>query len=383
VAAQFALSFVLLIGAGLLMKSFQRLQSVDLGFNPDKLLTMVVSLPPRKYTKPQQSVQFYESLLERMRSMQGVRSAGVATNIPFVGDSNNDNFIVEGHEPKTGDQGVQTNLLSITPGHLQAMQIPLLRGRDFQESDNGDSLLVAIVDETLVKMFWPDGDALGKRVETTGDMQWMTIVGVVGAIKQDGFAEELEPHVYMPLEQSPELSAKLVLRTDVPSNAIIGAVRSEVTALDPNIPVFSIRTMQDIMRLTVSSQRLTNLLLMSFSVLALLLAAVGIYGTMSLYVGSRRNEFGIRMALGAQPRGLIRLVMQEGLLLSAAGAATGLIGALLLTRTIASLLFHVSPTDPVIFTGVPVVLIVVALIACFVPALRASRVDPISALRCE
>ncbi|HXU36738.1 MAG TPA: FtsX-like permease family protein, partial [Blastocatellia bacterium] len=169
----------------------------------------------------------------------------------------------------------------------------------------------------------------------------------------------------------------------VPSNSIIGAVRSEVSALDPNIPVFSIRTMEEIMRLTVSSQRLTNLLLMSFSVLALLLAAVGIYGTMSLYVGSRRNEFGIRMALGAQPRGLIRLVLQEGLLLSAAGAATGLIGALLLTRTISSLLFHVSPTDPVIFTGVPLVLIAVAMIACFVPALRASRVDPISALRCE
>ncbi|HXU36109.1 MAG TPA: ABC transporter permease [Blastocatellia bacterium] len=383
VAAQFALSFVLLIGAGLLMKSFQRLQAVDLGFNPDKLLTMVFSLPARKYTKPQQTVQFYQNLLERMRSTPGVRAAGVTTNIPFVGDSNNDNFIVEGHEPKTGDQGVQTNLLSITPGHLQAMQIPLLRGRDFQETDNGDSLSVAIVDETLVKMFWPDGDALGKRVETTGDMQWMTIVGVVGAIKQDGFAEELEPHIYIPLEQSPDLSAKLVLRTDVPSNTIIGAVRSEVAALDPNIPVFSIRTMQDIMRLTVSSQRLTNLLLMSFSVLALLLAAVGIYGTMSLYVGSRRNEFGIRMALGAQPRGLIRLVLQEGLLLSAAGAATGLIGALLLTRTIASLLFHVSPTDPIIFTGVPLVLIAVAMIACFVPALRASRVDPISALRCE
>src|SRR6266404_5353349 len=383
VAAEFALSFVLLIGAGLLMKSFQRLQAVDIGFNPDKLLTMVVSLPPRKYTKPQQTVQFYESLLERMRSIPGVRAAGAATNIPFAGDSNNDAFIVEGHEPKPGDQGVQTNLLSITPGHLQAMQIPLLRGRDFQETDNGDSLSVAIVDETLVKMFWPDGDALGQKVETTGDMQWITIVGVVGAIKQDGFAEEAEPHIYMPLEQSPELSAKLVLRTDVPSSAIIGAVRSEVSGLDPNIPVFSIRTMQDVMRLTVSSQRLTNLLLMSFSVLALVLAAVGIYGTMSLYVGSRRNEFGIRMALGAQPRGLIRLVLQEGLLLSAAGAATGLIGALLLTRTIASLLFHVSPTDPVIFTGVPLVLIAVAMIACFVPALRASRVDPIGALRCE
>jgi putative ABC transport system permease protein len=383
VAAQFALSFVLLIGAGLLMKSFQRLQSVDLGFNPEKLLTMVVSLPARKYSKPQQSLQFYQSLIDRLRSTPGVRSAGLTTNIPFVGDDNTDNFIVEGHEPKSGDEGMQTQLLSITPGHLQVMGIPLLRGRDFLETDNSDSQLVAIVDETLARMYWPDGDALGKRVETTGDMQWMTIVGVVGGIKQDGFAEELQPHIYMPLAQSPELLAKLAVRTDGPPNATISAIRSEVSALDPNIPVFSIRTMQDVMDRTLNSQRLTNLLLTSFSVLALLLAAVGIYGTMSLYVGSRKNEFGIRMALGAQPGVLLRSVLQEGLLLSAAGVATGLVGALALARTIASLLFQVSPTDPVIFTGVPLVLVVVSLIACFVPARRASRVDPITALRHE
>jgi putative ABC transport system permease protein len=187
----------------------------------------------------------------------------------------------------------------------------------------------------------------------------------------------------MPLAQSPDLLAKLVVRSDGPPNAIIGAIRSEVSALDPNIPVFSIRTMQDVIGRTLNSQRLTNLLLTSFSVLALVLAAVGIYGTMSLYVGSRKNEFGIRMALGAQPGVLLRSVLQEGLLLSAAGVAVGLIGALALTRTIASLLFQVSPTDPVIFTGVPLMLVVVALIACFVPARRASLVDPISALRHE
>ena len=383
VAAQFALSFVLLVGAGLLIKSFQRLQSVDIGFNPEQVMTMAVSLPARKYTKPQQSVQFYQGLLDRLRSMPGVRSAGITTNIPFVGDDNTDNFIVEGHEPKTGDQGMQTQLLSITPGYLQVMGIPLIRGRDFSETDNGDSQTVAIVDETLARMFWPDGDALGKRVETTGDMQWMTIVGVVGGIKQDGFAEELQPHVYMPLAQSPDLQAKVVVRTDGPPGAIVGAIRSEVSALDPNIPVFSVRTMQDVMDRTLNSQRLTNLLLTSFSVLALVLAAVGIYGTMSLYVGSRKNEFGIRMALGAQPGVLLRSVMQEGLLLSAGGVAVGLVGALALTRTIASLLFHVSTTDPVVFTGVPLVLVIVALIACFVPALRASQVDPITALRHE
>ena len=381
VAAQFALSFVLLIGAGLLLKSFQRLQSVEIGFNPEKLLTMVVSLPARKYSKPEQSLQFYQGLIDRLRSLPGVRAAGLTTNIPFVGDDNTDNFIVEGRDP--GGEGVQVQLLAMTPGHLQAMGIPLLRGRDFLETDKSDSQQVAIVDETLARMYWPDGDAVGKRVETTGDLQWMTIVGVVGGIKQDGFAEKLQPHIYAPLAQTPTQLVKLVIRTDAPPNPTINAVRTAVSGLDPDIPVYSIRSMNDVMARTLNSQRLTNLLLASFSVLALLLAAVGIYGTMSLYVGSRKNEFGIRLALGAQPVVLLRSVLREGLVLIAAGIGIGLAGALGLTRTIASLLFEVSPTDPVVFTGVPLVLVFVALIACFVPARRASRVDPIIALRCE
>lgn len=383
VAAQFALSFVLLIGAGLLLKSFQRLQSVELGFNPEKLLTMSVSLPARKYPKPEQSLQFYQSLIDRLRSLPGVRAAGLTTSIPFGGDGNTDNFIVEGHEPGTGDEGVQAQLVSMTPGNLQAMGIALLRGRDFLESDKSDSQPVAIVDETLARMYWPDGDALGKRVETTGDLQWMTIVGVVGGIKEGGLAEKLQPHIYAPLAQSPTLLAKLVIRTEGPPNSTIGAVRTAVSELDPGIPLYSIRSMNDVIGRTLNSQRLTNLLLTSFSVVALLLAAVGIYGTMSLYVGSRKNEFGIRLALGAQPGVLLRLVLREGMLLIAAGTAIGVGGALVLTRAIASLLFEVSPTDPVVFTAVPLLLVLVALAACFVPARRASRVDPMVALRCE
>ena len=383
VAAQFALSFVLLIGAGLLLKSFQHLQSVNLGFNPENLLTMSVALPARKYSKPEQALQFCESLTDRMRSLPGVRAAGLITSLPFVGDGNTDNFIVEGHEPGAGDEGVQGQLLSMTPGNLQAMEIPLLRGRDFLESDKSDSQPVAIVDETLARMYWPDGDALGKRVETTGDMQWMTIVGVVGGIKQDQLAERLQPHIYAPLAQSPTLLAKLVIRTDVPTNSIIGSVRNAVSELDPAIPIYSIRSMNEVIGRTLNSQRLTNLLLTSFSVMALLLAAVGIYGTMSLYVGSRKNEFGIRLALGAQPGALLRLVLREGMVLIAAGIAIGVGGALVLTRAMVSLLFEVSPTDPVVFTGVPLLLVFVALAACFVPARRASRVDPMVALRCE
>jgi predicted permease len=383
VTAQFALSFVLLIGAGLLLKSFHRLESANLGFNPEKLLTMVVALPARKYSKPEQSLQFYQSLIDHLRSLPGVRAAGLTTNIPFVGDDNTDNFIVEGHETGTGDEGVQGQLLAITPGHLQAMGIPLLRGRDFLETDKSDSQPVAIVDETLARMYWPDGDAIGKRVETTGDMQWMTIVGVVGGIKQDGLAEKLQPHIYAPLAQSPTLLAKLVIKTDGAPGSAIGAIRTTVSGLDPDIPVYSIRSMNDVIGRTLNSERLTNLLLTSFSVLALLLAAVGIYGTMSLYVGSRKNEFGIRLALGARQGVLLRSVLREGMLLIGAGVAIGIGGALVVTRAFASLLFEVSPTDPVVFTGVPLLLVVVALVACFVPARRASRVDPMVALRHE
>jgi predicted permease len=385
VASQFALSFILLVGAGLLLKSFKRLESVDLGFNPEKMVTMFISVPPQKYAKPEQTIQFYQTLIDRVRSLPGIRAAGLMTNLPFVGDGNSDGFIVEGHEPSEGSKAeqVQAQLMSMTPGSLQAMGIPLLRGRDFLETDRSDSPPVAVVDQTLARMYWPDGDAIGKRVETTGDLQWMTIVGVVRGIKQDDLAEKLQPHIYAPLAQSPTLRTQLVIRTDGAVNAASAAVRDEVQQLDTDIPVYSIRSMHEVVGRTLNSQRLTNMLLTAFSVLAMLLAAVGVYGTMSLYVGSRKNEFGIRMALGAKPGVLLRSVLREGMLLIAAGVAIGIGGALVLTRAIASLLFEVSPTDPVVFTGVPLLLVVVALIACFVPARRASRVDPMVALRHE
>ncbi len=385
VGAQFALSFVLLIGAGLLLKSYSRLESVSLGFNPENMLTMSISLPRGKYSKPQQSTQFYHSLIEHVQSLPGVRAAGLTASLPLAGGGNSDGFIVEGHEASEANRGeqVQAQLMSITPGTFQAMGITLLRGRDFFETDRGDSPQVAVVDETLARMFWPDGDAIGKRVETTGDQEWMTIVGVVGGIKEGDLAGVLQPHIYAPMSQAPTSQASLVIRTDSVLSSPVAAVRNEVSQLDPDIPLYSIRSMHEVIGRTLNSQRLTNILLTAFSILALLLAAVGIYGTMSLYVGSRKNEFGIRLALGAQPGVLLRSVLREGMLLIAAGVVVGIGGALALTGAIASLLFEVSPTDPVVFTGVPLLLVLVALAACFVPARRASRVDPMIALRYE
>jgi predicted permease len=383
VAAQFALSFVLLIGAGLLLKSFQRLQAVELGFNPDNLMTMSLSLTARKYPKEETALRLYQDLLDRLRALPGVRAAGMTTNTPFVGENTRDNFIVEGHEPGSGDETMPAQLVAFSPGAFQTLGMNFLLGRDFSESDKGDSEAVAIVDETLAKMYWPDGNAIGKRVETTGDMQWMTIVGVVGSVKQDRLGEEPQPHIYQPLTQSPSVLVKLVVRSDGTENATVSAIRSVVSDLDPDIPIYSIRSMDDLIARTLNSERLTNLLLTSFSILALVLAAVGIYGTMSLYVGSRKNEFGIRLALGARPGVLLRGVLREGMVLIGIGVVVGSAGALALTRSIATLLFNVSPTDPLVFAGVTILLIAVAFVACFAPAHRASRVDPMIALRHE
>jgi putative ABC transport system permease protein len=385
VAAQFALSLMLLIGAGLLFKSFQRLESVSIGFKPEKMLTMITSLPRLKYTQQEQRLQFYQSLIERVRSLPGIQDAAMIDNLPFTGNDNTDGFIIEGQESPTGnnEEREQAQLQTVTPGSFQTMGIPLLRGRDFLDTDGSNAPPVAIVDETLARRYWPDGDAIGKRIETTGDLVWFTIVGVVGGVKHDDLAGERQPHIYAPLAQQPPLGAALVVRTEGAPNAAISAIRSAAQQVDPDIPIYLIRPMADVIGKTLNSQRLTNWLLSAFSVLALLLAAVGIYGTMSVYVGSRTNEFGIRLALGAQPGHLRRAVLREGLLLTTFGIAAGIAGALALTQTMASLLFEVSATDPVIFTVLPLVLVVVALLACYVPARRAASVDPMVALRHE
>jgi predicted permease len=385
VAAQFALSLILLIGTGLLLKSFQRLAAVNPGFNPEQTLTMSATLPREKYDKPEKALQFYHDSIERFRDAPGIQAVGFATSLPFDGDGNADGIIIEGHEPVDGKvtQTEQATLQSVTPGVFQALGIPLLSGRDFQETDTAASPPVAIIDEPLARHYWPDGDALGKRIETTGDLQWMTVVGIVGGVNQNSLAEEKQPHLYSPMAQSPAPRAFLVIRTNGSPAAALPTVRAEIKRLDADLPIYLVRSMTEILGQTLSTQRLTNLLLTAFAVLAALLAAVGIYGTMSVYVGSRAKEFGIRLALGAQPKHLLWSVLRHGLLLTGAGVAVGVAGALALTQTIKSLLFEVSATDPFIFAGIPVLLVIVALAACYVPARRSGRVDPLVVLRYE
>jgi putative ABC transport system permease protein len=385
VAVQFALSLVLLIGAGLLLKSFQRLGAVDLGFNPENTLTVVANLPRNKYDSPEKALRFYDDAAERLRNAPGVKDAGVTTNMPFV-DGDVDGIIVEGQEPPEGgniSQVEQAEMVTVAPGTFQALGIPLLQGRDFQSSDQDKAPLVVVVDEPFARRYWPAGDALGRRVQNTGDRQWMTIVGIVAGIKHISLAEEKRPHLYRALAQFPSARASLVVRTSGPPAAAISAFRSAIRQVDPDLPLYLVRSMPEIIGQTLSTQRLTNILLTTFAVLALLLAAVGVYSTMSVYVGSRTKEFGIKLALGAQPSTLRRAVMRQGLWLTAAGVLVGVVGALALTRTIKSLLFEVSATDPVVFTSIPLLLVVVSLLACYTPARRATKVDPLIALRDE
>ena len=386
VAVQFALSLILLIGAGLLLKSFQRLESVDLGFNAENTLTMVATLPRAKYDNEEKALRFYDGALERLRNSPGIKSAGLTTNLPFGDGGNVDGFIVEGQQPPEGrpvSQLEQAEIQSVTPGTFQTLGIALLQGRDFQPEDKANAPLVAIIDEPLARRYWPAGDAIGRRIQTTGDQQWMTIVGIVAGIKHRSLAEEKRPHIYAPVHQAPAPRASFVVRTDGPPSAAISTFRAAIKQVDPDIPLYMVRPMTEIIGQTLGTQRLTNMLLTAFAILALVLAAVGIYSTMSVYVGSRTKEFGIRLALGAEPGALRRVVIRQGMLLTAAGVVVGVVGALALTRTIQSLLFEVSPTDPVVFTAIPLLLVFVSLLACYTPARRATKVDPLVALRDE
>ncbi|HEY0366774.1 MAG TPA: ABC transporter permease, partial [Pyrinomonadaceae bacterium] len=386
VAVQFALSLVLLIGAGLLLKSFQRLESVDLGFNPENTLTMVATLPQSKYDNEEKALRFYETAIEGLRNWPGIKTVGLTDNLPFGDGGNVDSVIVEGQEPPEAanvSQAEQAEIQSVSPGTFDALEIPLLRGRDFAQVDNSQSLRVAIIDEPFARRYWPDGDVLGKRIQIGGDRQWLIIIGVVGGVKHLNLMEEKRPHIYFAMAQYPSRRASFVVRTDGPPSNVIPNFRAAIRQVDPDMPLYLVRPMTEIIGQTLSTQRLTNFLLTAFAIIALTLAAVGIYSTMSVYVGSRTKEFGIRLALGAQPGALRRAVMRQGLWLTGAGVVVGVAGALVLTRTIKSLLFEVSATDPLVFTAIPVLLVMVSLVACYTPARRATKVDPLEALRDE
>jgi putative ABC transport system permease protein len=386
VIAEVALSLILLISAGLMMRSFLRLQQVNPGLKAENVLTLRVSLPNAKYDVPEKREDFFKQLLERARALPGVESAGAISYLPLSGAGWGRSLTVEGYPVLPVGQAPSINHCVITPDYFRAMGITLLEGRDFLDTDTRNAAKVVIVDERLAREYWPNASPLGKRIRfgpPEDNEPWHEIVGVVGEVKSDSLNRSQRKSVYLPHAQISIGGMALAVRTRSNPESLVTAVRSQVRELDPNQPVTAVRTMSEVLSRSVWQPRLYAILFGVFAAVALLLATVGIYGVMSYAVTQRTHEIGIRMALGAQRADVLRLVIRQGMWLALVGVGIGVLASLGLTRLMQSLLFGVGATDPVTFAGVAALLIAAALIACYIPARRATKVDPMIALRYE
>jgi putative ABC transport system permease protein len=390
IVSEIALSLVLLAGAGLLIKSFVRLQQVDPGFRPDNVLTMRVSLPGTRYSKPELTRAFYRDLLARVRQLPGVEAAGAISSLPLSGQGGSGTTTVETNAVPMDKRTPELDLRPVMPGYFEAMGIGLVKGRLFDDRDNENSQPVAIVDETLVQTFWPNEDPIGKRLHVGGPgskAPWATVVGVVRHVRMRTLEAPSRMELYWPEMQNPYNSMSLTIRTSTEPMSMANAVTKQVLAVDPQQPVYRIRTMNEFLASSLERRKLSMLLLAIFAGAALALAAVGIYGITSYSVAQRSQEMGVRMALGASRGGILRLVLGQSLALAGIGVAAGLLGAFVLTTLLANMLsgmlFNTTAIDPVTFTLVALMLLAIAAIASYVPARRATRVDPMVALRYE
>jgi putative ABC transport system permease protein len=385
VVAEVALSLVLLIGAGLMMRSFMHLRGANPGLNPENLLTLRVDLPEAKYDTAEKPQVFFKELLERVGALPGVQAAGAIWRLPLAGGGRWNSLTVEGFPVLRVAQAPVVNYCVITPNCFHAMGIPILMGRDFTDADGRDSMKVTIIDESLAREYWPNESPLGKRVRfgaPEDNAPWNTVVGVVGTVKYKGLNLTRTKTVYVPHAQDSMTDMTLAVRAANPEN-LAQAIRGQVKAMDPDQPVTGMRTMTEVISRSVWQPRLYAILFGVFAAVALALASVGTYGVMAYSVSERTREIGIRVALGAQRRDVLKLVVAQGMTLTLIGAGLGLVGALGATRLMQTLLFEVSATDPLTFAALAVLLSVVALVACYLPARRATKVDPMVALRCE
>ena len=383
VAVEVALSLVLLIGAGLMIRSFSRLQQMNLGFNPDNVLTVSLTLPNSKYTEDRQQAAFFQEALERIQSLPGVKSAGGTTGLPLTLSVSGSDFRIEGRpEPEAGKEMI-INTRSISPGYFQTLGIPSVKGRDFSDRDKSDMPKAAIINRDLARIYFPNEDPIGKRITFDDGGSWIAIVGVIGDVRQLGLDSSARPEVYLPYLQVASPSMSLVIRTASNPSSLVAGVKSQIQMIDKDLPIDDAKTMQQLLLESTSGRRFNMLLLTVFAVVALVLATVGIYGVMSYTVTQRTHEIGIRVAVGAQPRDVFRMVIGKGMLLAMIGVATGLVGAFGLTRLMTTMLFGVEPTDPATFVSIAVLLTSVALAACYIPGRRAMGVDPMVALRYE
>lgn len=387
VVAEVALSLVLLVGAALMIQSFLKLQQVDPGFDRRNILASTVVLSGSRYDSTRARTTFFEDLLPRLRGLPGVTHVAASQAPPLSGSNSSSTFTVEGQPTKAGDEP-EANWQAVTGGYLTLLGVPISHGRDLDDRDVRDSLLVAVVNRTMAERYWPGENALGRRFRFGGGEgdtanPWFTVVGVAGNVRHERLGAPPENQFYIVYSQAPYRGMIVLLRTAGEPAALAAAMRREFRAVNAQLPVFQLQTMDDMYRESMWEQRLYSTMFGAFAAVALLLAAVGLYGVMAYMVTLRTHEIGVRMALGAQRGDMLRMVVRQGIRLTALGVVIGLIGAFAVTGTLKNFLYGVTPSDPATFLGIPLVLSLIALLASWVPARRATRVDPMLALRYE
>ena len=385
VISEVAMALVLLIGAALLMKSFVRLLDVKPGFNPANVLTVEVqlpNLPPSRYERDEEQTAFFQQLMTRLEAVPGVENAAGVLSLPLSGAFESTDVFVDGQESADG-QRPEADYTMVTPNFFATLQIPLLQGRHFTAQDTLNAPLAIVINDTLAERLWPNQNAIGKRLRVGFEEKQREVVGVVGSIKQTTLDSEARPAMYLPHLQAPTPGLTLLVRTHGEPLSMAAVVRQEVRAIDKDVPVTRVQTMEKVLGASVAQPRFSMLVVGLFAGLALVLSAVGIYGVMAYAVSRRAHEIGVRMALGAGANQVLKLVLKDGMTLAFAGIALGLLGSFALTRLMASLLFGVGAKDPVTFISVAAFLAFVAFIACYIPARRATKVDPLIALRNE
>jgi putative ABC transport system permease protein len=386
VIAETAMALVLLVGAGLMIRSLYRLLQVNPGFQPESVVQTEMNLRSAQYSKDPAVRNFWQQVLDRVRVLPGIEAAALGTNIPLTDSHSRGDITIEGQPVPGPGEFPHPDFHSISTDFVRALGLPLLRGRTFNEGDNENGPLVTLVNSSLAQRFWPGQDPVGKRFllgHPGPNNKWVTVVGVVGDTKMYGLANPSRLEIYLPFRQETSNDMNLVVRSATDPASLVPAIRAAVAAVDKDQPVYGVETLKQLVSDSVSTRRLTLLLLGLFSALALVLAAIGIYGVMSYSVAQRTHEIGIRVAVGAQPKDVLGLVLGEGTRLALWGVGLGVAAALGFTRWLSSLLFAVSASDPLTYVCVSVALVLVALIACYIPARRALRVDPIVALRYE
>lgn len=384
VVAEVALSLVLLISAGLMIRSFVGLLRIEPGFNPEKLLTMQVVMPRLRYAEPQQKIGFSEQVFERVKALPGVTAVGSSSGLPPVFNQLRNSFGVEGYQPAGASETMTANEITINNEYFKALEAPLVAGREFDSHDTSNSQKVVIISKSMVRRFFSDGNAIGKRL-TFNDgpaPEWRTIVGVARDLKYSGsLYSEAEDAIYVPYQQFPPGGMYLFVRTQSEPETVAADVRNVVRGIDGDVPVAKMRSMKEVLAESVAQPRFYAMLLGIFAAIALILASIGLYGVISYAVAQRTQELGVRMALGANTGNIIKLVVMHGLRLAIVGVAIGLFLAFGVTRVFASLLYGINATDPLTFVIMPLLLILITLLACFIPARRATRVNPVTALR--